>query len=169
MTDKALTEQEMFDKLWFSYPTDLCKNKRGGKQPAFNAFKKLKVDEKEFNRIMLNLQAQIRNDRNDPDAYRWPFVSSYLNQKRFDDTVDIVEKPVYVGSTCEYQSCTNEVHGPKFKHCVYHLPTDQNDPVLSKLRQKYVDMGLKQRPDETNDAHVARMRVVYGKLIGTIL
>jgi len=164
-----MTEEEMLNTIWFNYPSDLCKNKRGGKPPALQAIKKRKFTEQTFNKFILDLKAHIRNDRKDPEAYRWPFVSTYINQHREQDVIETVDKPVQVLSQCSQPGCKNEVHGPRFKHCVYHLPQDQNDPVLIKLRQKYIDMGLKQRPDESNIDHVHRMRAVYGKLIGTIL
>ena len=162
-------KDELFAKLWFTYPTQLCKGKRGGKQPARKAFDKVCTSEEEFNRIMLNMKAQIRNDLNDPDAYRWPFLSSYLNQRRFDDVIEINEKPVYVSEQCAERGCNNEVHGPKFNHCIHHLPTDKNDPILIKLREHYVKMGLVRQKDESKQSHLARCKAIYKQNVGKVL
>jgi len=163
-----MTEDEMFNKIWFAYPSDLCKNKRGGKQPALQAFKKLKLNQKDFDTLMLNMAAQVKNDRNDKDAYRWPFVSTYLNQRRFDDTVTIVEKPVYQSKECCQEGCKDPVHGQSFKHCGLHLPRDNSDPILIKLRQKYKDLGLIQTKDETKQEHLARCKKVYKDSLGGV-
>jgi|GEM_PF-3989891 len=163
-----MTEEEQFNKLWFQYPTDLCKNKRGGKQPAFQAFKKLKLDEDQYNTLLLNMAAQVRNDRKDPDAYRWPFVSTYLNQRRFDDVVNIVEKPTYTANKCSVNGCNQDVHGSRFIHCIDHLP-ETNRILLNKMRQKYVDLGLVRDKDETKQQHLDRCRKVYVDSLGGVV
>lgn len=116
------TVEEMFDALWFGYPTDLCRNKRGGKKPALTAFKKINPDSKEFYRMMENMKAQVRADRKSPDAYRWPFVSTYLNQARYDDVIASESERVQKQDlkTCSVDDCNNDVHGQMFSKCAFH-------------------------------------------------
>ena len=154
-------KEKAFTALWFAYPTKLCNNKRGGKQPARRAFDKCCTSEDEFKRIIDNMKAQARNDLNDPEAYRWPYVSTYLNQRRYDDVIETVEKQAYVLNVCDHKDCDRETHGPKFKYCIHHLPTDNNDPVLVKLREHYVKMGLVRQKDESKQSHLARCKAIY--------
>ena len=125
--------EEMFDSFWFAYPTDLCRGKRGGKANALKAWKKINPDEKEFFRIMENMKAQIRHDRKDKDAYRWPFCSSYLNQSRFDDIIE--SETVRIDredlKTCCIEDCKQDVHGSSFQYCAEHVPNAHSD-LLTK-------------------------------------
>lgn len=125
-----MTLEQQFDKMWTQYPSDLTKGRRGGRQPAFKAFKKLNPDEKEFNRIMANMKAQAKADRADPDSYRWPFLSSYLNQSRFDDYIAPATcKASEPLKTCTVEGCNNDVHGAMFKYCGDHIPNAHSDEM----------------------------------------
>lgn len=141
-----MTIEQMFEQLWTQYPADLCKGKRGGRQPAFRAFKKINPDEKEFKRIMDNMKAMIRADRGDKDSYRWPFVSSYLNQARYDDF--IISKSMEVESQplrfCHINGCKESVHGATYNCCSKHIPSIHDD----RLREAWKSTGLN-RESET--------------------
>lgn len=119
--------EEAFDKIWWAYPNDLCKGKKGGKQPALQAFKKVCKSEKDFEHILLNINIQKISDKKNPDAYRWPFVSSYLNQRRFDDLIDPgQEKQIRIEKACVI--CGNPTHGhnyDKCSHCVHQFHGDK--------------------------------------------
>ena len=121
--------EEMFNSFWLTYPSDLCSKRRGGKQNALKAFKKINPDQKEFYRMMENMKAQVRADRKTPDAYRWPFVSSYLNQGRYDDAIesmsDIKERVDL--KTCCIENCKQDVHGPAYQYCSGHIPNAHSD------------------------------------------
>lgn len=161
-----MTIEEMFESLWVSYPSDLCRKKRGGKQPALSAFKKINPSEQEFNRIMQNMKAQIREDRKDKDAYRWPFVSSYLNQGRYDDYIEIKEKQIKTDiKKCSIDSCNDEVHGSGFTKCAFHLGSNDE-----RLRQSYVRTGLDMKsPTFVEDCRKycrERMGIMLSKTIG---
>ena len=131
----------MFAAIWFGYPTDLCGGKRGGKANALKAFKKINPDQAEFFRMMENMKAQVRHDRKDKDSYRWPFVSSYLNQSRFDDVIEseTVRMDREELSTCCIDNCNNDVHGKSFKYCPEHVPNAHSD-LLTKA---FKETGLK--------------------------
>ena len=134
-----MTIEDMFTKLWFKYPTDLCRNKRGGKTPALQAFKKLNPDQDEFDRIMRNMDAQIRMDRKDKDAYRWPFVSTYLNQRRYDDVIESVQTVEKRPETkCSVDNCNSPIHGSSFSVCSFHIPSIHD----LKLREGWKETGL---------------------------
>jgi hypothetical protein len=122
-TMEKQTVDEMFDALWFGYPTDLCRGKRGGKANALKSFKKINPGQKEFFRMMENMKAQIRADRKDKDAYRWPFVSTYLNQARYDDVIasESVRIQKEESKICCVPDCLDPVHGTKFSKCGFHL------------------------------------------------
>lgn len=122
--------EERFNAMWFGYPTDLCKGKRGGKANALKAFKKVNPDEKEFYRMMENMKAQIRADRKDKDAYRWPFVSTYINQARYDDVIESEQARVTEKlKECSVEGCKDDVHGQMFDKCAFH--TNSTDKALS--------------------------------------
>ena len=137
------TIDQMFASLWFGYPTDLCRNKRGGKTNAARAFKKINPDQAEFYRMMENMKAQIRHDRKDPDADRWPFVSSYLNQKRFDDIIESeTERMDRVElRTCINTDCEQPVHGSKYKYCADHIPNAHSDLLATAWKQTGLKYG----------------------------
>jgi len=134
--------EEKFELFWFGYPTDLCKNKRGGKQPALKAFKKINPDQKEFYRMMENMKAQIRADRKDKDFYRWPFVSSYLNQARYDDVIasESVRMDKENLKTCSIDKCHNDVHGSSFVYCADHIPNAHSDLLANAYRSLQLDI-----------------------------
>lgn len=149
--------EEFFNKLWFKYPTDLCKGKKGGKTPAWNALKKINPDEQEQTRIMRNLEAQIRFDRQDPDAYRWPFLSSYLNQHRYDDEVASVAELKQRTELKNCEKCGSCVHGEKYTLCTDHLYEKIwrfKEPAMQALKK----LGLWKNPNETQAEWAARCR-----------
>ena len=132
----------MFEKLWISYPNDLCNKKRGGKQPALKAFKKINPDEAEFNRMMANMKAQVREDRKNPkDAYRWPFISSYLNQGRYDDYIESSTSKEKAKSlkTCATNGCDSDVHGSMYTKCAFHCG-DTNELLSGAYRKLGLDI-----------------------------
>ena len=158
-----MTIEDMFERFWVSYPSDLCKKKRGGKQPALKAFQKINPSEEEFNRMMANMKAQIRADRQDKDAYRWPFVSSYLNQGRYDDMIDPVEtKYVQEIKTCSMDKCSNPVHGPGFLVCSTHVPNKHSE----LLKSAWVRTGISTKdPDYREQCRAyckERFRILLG-------
>ena len=137
------TIEEKFAAIWFGYPTDLCGGKRGGKANALKAFKKINPDHSEFYRMMENMKAQIRHDRKDKDAYRWPFVSSYLNQARYDDVIESeAERMDRVElRTCSIENCNNDVHGMKFKYSADHIPNAHSDLLANAWKQTGLKYG----------------------------
>ena len=155
----------MFAAFWFAYPTDLSRNKRGGKQPALKAFKKIDPDEKEFYRMMENMKAQVRHDRKDKDAYRWPFVSSYLNQARYDDVIEseAVRMDREELSTCCIENCNQDVHGKKFKYCAEHVPNAHSDLLSDAWKKTGIKYGSKDFINECRVACKAGMKVIINK------
>ena len=149
-----MTIDEMFNAFWFAYPTDLSRNKRGGKQNALKAFKKINPDQKEFYRIMENMKAQVRHDRKDKDAYRWPFVSSYLNQARYDDVIGSEAERIDREDlkTCCIENCNNDVHGSSFQYCADHVPNAHSDILAQAWKKTGIKYGS---TDFVNECRVA--------------
>ena len=139
-----MTIEDMLEQIWFAYPNDLCKGKKGGKKPALQALKKANLSEDEFKKVLLNIKAQSDADRKDPESYRWPFISTYINQARWDDWTPQEERKTSV-KLCH---CGQETMGSRFTTCIDHHKEEET-PVLLELRQRYVDLGLKDKtPDE---------------------
>jgi len=157
--------EKMFEKLWTSYPADLCKGKRGGRQPAFRAFKKINPDEAEFNRIMGNMKAMIKADRSDKDPYRWPFVSSYLNQARYDDFImPKNESSVQELTHCCIEKCSNKVHGASFKYCADHVPNAHSDLLAQAWTRSGIDYKSPTFVDDCRKQCRSYMNALLGKV-----
>jgi hypothetical protein len=161
------TEEQIniwFNTFWTSYPADLCNGKRGGKVPGLKAFKKVATSEDEFNRILANMKAQIKADRSEKDPYRWPFVSSYLNQCRFDDYImpvnDIERQEL---KTCKENGCRQDVHGPSFDVCSEHVPNAHRE----YMKQAWIRIGIQNgSPDFVEQCRQQcreRMNLLMGK------
>lgn len=121
------------DGFWVNYPTDLCSigntvsaRWKGHKGECLKALLKLAPDEAERKRILANLKAQVKHDRDalkrGEKVYRWAYASTYVNNWRFDDEIDSVAdlKPVVDVGICAYQDCGEPCHGEKFKFCTDH-------------------------------------------------
>ena len=116
--------------FWAEYPAELCggSRKKGSRGEALKAMIKINPDEKERKRILMNLQAQVKHDmdakRRGEDVYRWPYATTYINQWRFDDTIDSVadQKPEVSLGICKHGDCGDECHGPEFEYCAKHIP-----------------------------------------------
>ena len=131
--------KDNFETLWTSYPSDLCRKKRGSKLLAKKAFDKINPSDDEFKRIMMNMRAQIKSDRMDKDAYRWPFVSSYLNQARYDDYIEPTrEIKSEELKRCNHDSCMGLVIGSAFTMCSRHVPCQHDD----RLKEAWKKTGL---------------------------
>ena len=149
-----MNQEEQFNALWLAYPSDLCNKKRGGKQNALKAFKKINPDEKEFYRMMENMKAQVRADRKEKEPYRWPFVSSYLNQARYDDAIEseIDRKERVDLKTCCIDGCGNDVHGPAFRQCADHVENAHSELLTAAFKKTGLKYGS---TNFVNDCRIA--------------
>ena len=144
MTD--LTKDEFFKKLWFSYPRDLCHDKKGSKVAAQNAAKKIKDD---YERILMNLDALIKHDRKDPKPDRWPHVSTWLNQAYYDREINERDIQAKIElSECTEEGCTNQVHGMRFDKCTDHLASEKH---YEDLRQAWTRTGIDRKSPTLRD------------------
>jgi len=132
---------EFFNRLWFSYPEDLCHGKKGAKVPAKNACKKLKPEQ--YQTILDNVDALKRYDRKDQRPDRWPHVSTFINQAYYDrdigSTVELKERQRLAG--CQWNDCQLEVHGSRYIYCTDHQ-YESTDPWKPFRKQAIKDMGL---------------------------
>ena len=111
------------------YPADLCGSvrKKGSRGEAIKSMLRLAPNDEQMLKIELSLQAQVIHDRKAKEAgediYRWPFASTYINQRRFDDELSYIpEEEKKTADICSEAGCTEEVHGPAYKFCGKHLP-----------------------------------------------
>jgi len=111
-------------QFWTTYPGDLTRNKhgkrdnKGGKTYAMECMLKVPNIEKpeEQKKIIGNLKAQIRYDRQDPDATRWPMVSSYVNRRRMYDEIESTAE-LKLSLEKKLCKCGQETIGPKYSEC----------------------------------------------------
>ena len=153
-----------FEALWTSYPSDLCRKKRGSKLLAKKAFDKINPLEDEFKRIMGNMRAQIKADRMDKDSYRWPFVSSYLNQARYDDFImPSKEASTEELTVCSVDSCNERVHGRSFKFCAFHIPSAHSEAIKQAWIRTGIDYKSKTLTEDCRKHCRERMNVLLGR------
>lgn len=136
------------------------KFKQGTRGEALKKMLSLKPSQDLRERILLSLQAQIIHrqklfDRcgsaqayNEATEYNKFYcnrmASSWIFQMGWDDEIpglDQVQEELPQNNViCSEPGCKNNVHGPRFDHCINHLPTD--DPLVGKLRNYAKENGL---------------------------
>lgn len=153
--------QWVIEEFWPLYPADLCGDarKKGSRGQLIKYVERDKPDEKERERIIGNLRAQIAYDREKKrvgeDVYRWPYATTYWNNRRYDDEI---------GSHYELQQaaasrkcrCGNETMGPGISYCVSCHPDTRGMTPL--LREQYKKMGLIRKPGESEADWALRVR-----------
>ena len=156
---------ERFNKLWHIYDNALTQGKgKGGKFQALQAFNKYSEDEQD--RIIMDTQALMRyfNTQYKPD--RLCFLSTWLNQRRFDQEIPSTttareEREVKI---CTVEGCNNETHGKAFKYCAFHIPSNHSD----RLKESWVRTGIDYKsPDLVKDCREyckERMKIIVGKM-----
>jgi len=79
-----------FGLFWSTYPSDLC-NRKGSRKVAEQKWDKLDAEVQQ--QILVNLRELMRVDRKlkkmGEFVAKWPMVSTWLNQERWQDIVDI--------------------------------------------------------------------------------
>ena len=156
--------EKAFTDFWFKYPTDLCQGKRGGKEPAFRAFKKVIKTEQDFSELISNTEAKAKHDRQDYKPDRWPFVSTFLNQRRDQDCIPstLNVKASADLPICYNNGCENEVLGANYKYCAAHLPCQHDE----QLRQAWKNTGLDRKsPTLAQDCREYINKLGYGSLV----
>lgn len=161
-----MTLEEMLNKLWWAYDSDLCHNKRGGRAVALRALSKRignPPDEQKFNLILEGTKAHVRYAKTQKEPDRFPFISTWLNQFRDQDQVpsmDFQAKEKVQLSECVIDGCRNDVHGLHFDYCSAHIPS-QHDELL---RQAWIRTGISKRdPDylqQCRDYCKERMKII---------
>ncbi len=171
VTDWFLDPKEGF---WVTYPADLCESARnkGSRGMALKKMLLLNPDEEMRNSIIWTLREQIRHDRTakkkGAEVYRWPHAVTYINQRRFDDTIEPysdlpdtvdVRKPQGI---CKADDCGNFVHGPMYDHCQEHTLKVNEAPWLKRKRAEALrDLGLVAQEGESFHAYAMRCRKVF--------
>ena len=125
-----------FSTFWHKYPKDLCHNKKGSKFTAEKAWNKLKPEEQE--RCLFDMNALIKYDRQDKDAYRWPMCSTFLNQRYWERDID----PVTEREPQELKKCTEcdqPTIGPRYSVCAKHT---ESHAARLKMMQILKQIGV---------------------------
>ena len=85
-----MTPTETFDIFWQTYPNDLC-NRKGSRKVAEEKYNK--IDSETQAQILVNMRELMRTDRQckkmNEFVPKWPMVSTWLNQARWEDIHDI--------------------------------------------------------------------------------
>ena len=122
-----LETTEMFEKIWDIYPKDLCHNRKGSRPEALKALNKYSDELQK--RIYLDIIALRDYDRKQHKPDRWPYISTFLNQRRFERTIDTVE----------------EVKEVKIKYCKCGSIADVKGVVCQKCVAAKSDRYLQKR------------------------
>lgn len=153
------------NEFWPAYPGKLTRNKHGNRDNkgsrAYGLQACLKLtniaSHEERIRILGNLKAQVRYDMQDPDCTRWPMVSSYLNQKRFDDEIQSMSELRERTEHKQCRKCKQETLGPKYDLCAVHF-YEEHDPHREARARSLQAMGLVQDPHETDHEYGKRCK-----------
>lgn len=149
--------EDWFNEFWSCYPTDLCDKKKGPKPPALRAATKIfkKDGEKELKRILDNMRALVKRDRFEKErggtVYRWPFVSTFLNQGYYDNEIESYSEAPKSVSLC---TCGEKAQGKCLKCHEKAFCGDWKRMHLENLKS----MGLQKRDDETKQEWALRCR-----------
>lgn len=156
-----------FEIFWQTYPADLSRKKKGSKQQALKSIEKINPDSNLRDTIITNLRELIRHDRLEEKAQgkvdRWPFVSTWLNQERWNMLEDITsytslnEKIAARKCRCGNEinivnmcwSCHDEKHPPDYslnkkamrKNDLTKKPEESRPEYNEKCRQWLVKNG----------------------------
>lgn len=159
------------DGFWVNYPTDLCSlgqanqasRWKGSKGEALKAILKVGPDEKERARILGNLKAQVRHDREalkrGDKVYRWPYCATYVNGWRFDDEIESVAdiKPEEILGICSYKDCGEPCHGPNYPMCTEHT-AEVNDRWKAERTRRAKELLYVEGGDNSKQAVIQRAR-----------
>ena len=157
-----MTLEEWHDtKFWPAYPTDLSHKKKGSKGESRDAMIKINPDEKERDRIMAAMSAQIRYYRkamnNNEQEDRWKHACRYIKQQQWDDEIP---------STYELQerqsklkcSCGKPATHPSNRCCAcYSKISEKHDPLRDIKVETWNRLGLGKKTGETSDDYRVRM------------
>lgn len=151
----------MLDKLWPAYPSDLTEGKKGSRGEALKCIIRKAPSDEELERILRNLEAQKKYDRALKESggfvYRWPFMSTYINQMRYDDEIQGAHSELKKQDLSKCEKCDREVHGPKFKFCTEHL-AESTDTGREKRIEALKRAGLYIEPGESKQEYFNRCR-----------
>jgi len=155
---------EFFKDFWFKYPKDLCHGKKGTKFNAQKACRKLKPEQ--YKEILMNMDALIRYDRKDMKPDRWPHASTFINQGYYDREIGSVAEMQERQSLgiCSVEGCNQEVHGPSFKTCGFHIPNETGDMLKESWTRTGINFKSPTLIDECRAYCKERMAVMMGKL-----
>jgi len=143
-----MNSDDYFEQLWTRYPNDLCRGKKGAKKVARESWNKIfkdGFDPKEAERIIHLTKVGASHCRSDPKPDRWAFVSTYLNQGRYDDVLEYAGKPETIkteAKSCEV--CGKPSHGAAYRYCTDCTYQFEVDTWKETRKQSLEKLGLYQ-------------------------
>ncbi len=82
MQNPKKTDNELFDRFWAAYP------RKVGKPKAQTAFARLRVTERELDRMLAAIQCQSKIYRWGKENWKYiPHPATWLNQRRWEDEI----------------------------------------------------------------------------------
>lgn len=122
--EKDVTEW-FINKFWPNYPAKFCGRGKGSRGTALKHMLKVNPDESERDRILGNLKAQVRAHSQKPPEQRnfWKIGETYVYNKLWEDEIEscMEVKGQQQLKICSVEGCNDEVHGPNFKTCGFHI------------------------------------------------
>lgn len=131
----------------------LCPDEnRGRRGEALTAMLKVSPtpDEAEMTRIQDNHDAQVRDalqrKRKGEKIKFWYQARRYIKESCWMDTIDSVSERVVDLKDCSWEGCSEEVLGPKYKHCAFHLNYGDHSTLI---KDQLIKLQIKKQGSET--------------------
>jgi hypothetical protein len=164
--EKEVTDWFM-DKFWPNYPARFCGRGKGSRTISCKLMVAYNPDEKERERILGNLKAQVRAHQQKPEEQRsfWKIGETYVRNHLWDDGIEsaMEVKTVQELKKCSVESCNNDVHGPSFKFCSFHIPSAHDENIKQAWTRTGLDYKSPTFIDDCRKFCRERMNIMMGK------
>ena len=124
--------------FWPTYPAKFCGRGKGSRAISCKLMVAINPDEKEQERILGNLKAQVRAHSQKPEQMRsyWKIGETYVRNQLWNDEIEsameVKEKQAL--RICSVEGCGSNVIGEAYRHCHLHIPS-VNDKRYIALRE----------------------------------
>ena len=163
--------------FWQTYPGDLCGGNRnkGSRGVALKSMLRVLPEQEERDRMLANLQAQIRFDRQagktSDQVYRWPYCVTYINQRKYDDELEssttIMNRITSGPAICSRNGCDRETQGSGVPYCD-SCNEKKADPEIYELKINWLkNNNLLKKKGESVIQYSVRCRKKYAEILKT--
>ena len=161
--------QWFMDKFWPNYPAKFCGRGKGSRAISCKLMVSINPDEKEQERIIGNLKAQVKAHSQKPEELRsyWKIGETYVRNQLWNDEIEssMEAKERQQLKTCSIEGCRNDVHGSAFKFCADHVPNAQKSHLKEAWIRTGIDMKSKTLTEDCRKHCRERMAILMGKTI----